>query len=373
MSPIHGPPESRSAPILPSAERMAYPVGMATHHVPFGWDTADLPEGEAMITSYFQTPDGQVRTKLTATEIVHAVKDGVGRIWVDVDSHLSTEWLALAQTLGFHPLSIEDTLSAESRIKLEEYEGYLFIVARDANFNAQTPDPYDFETCNIYLFLGHNYLFSVHSARSRATVTLAERLHAGPEIMDRGVDYLTYAILDTLVDLYFPMLDEIDDFVDALETEIFDPQTSNETLGRIFELKRTLLALRKHHSPMREILATMANRPSQYLQPTTQIYFRDVYDHVVRQVESIETYRDLLTGALEIYFSVVSNRTNEIMKALTVVGTFLLPATWVASIYGMNFEWMPFLHHPLGFWVAMALMLGISAALLGYLRVKHWM
>lgn len=346
---------------------------MSTQPVPFGWKPAELADGEARITTYYQTPDGNVRTNLTPTEIVAAVKSGTGRIWVDVDSHLGNEWLALAETIGFHPLSIEDTLSSESRIKLEEYEGYLFVVARDANFNADTPDPYDFETSNIYLFIGVNFLISVHEARSRATVTLAERLHAGPEIMDRGVDYLTYAILDTLVDLYFPMLDEIDDFVDQLETEIFEKHTANETLGKIFELKRTLAALRRHHAPMREILATMANRPTRYLQAATQIYFRDVYDHVVRQVESIETFRDLLTGALEIYFSVVSNRTNEIMKALTVVGTFLLPATWIASIYGMNFERMPFLHHPLGFWFAMAIMLGISFVLLGYLRLKHWM
>ena len=134
----------------------------------------------------------------------------------------------------------------------------------------------------------------------------------------------------------------------------------------------TLLALRRQQAPLREILATMANRPTPYLAPTTQVYFRDVYDHVVRQVESIETYRDLLSGALEIYFSVISNRMNEIMKALTIVGTLLLPATWIASIYGMNFDRMPFLHHPFGFWIAMILMVGISVVLMVYLKMKHW-
>jgi magnesium transporter len=116
----------------------------------------------------------------------------------------------------------------------------------------------------------------------------------------------------------------------------------------------------------------MANRPTPYLQPTTQVYFRDVYDHVVRQVESIENFRDLLTGALEIHFSVVSNRTNEIMKILAIVGTFLLPATWVASIYGMNFEWMPFLYNRDGFWIAMALQFGVSFGVFSYLKMKHW-
>jgi len=346
---------------------------MSTQPVPFGWKPAQLADEQPRVTSFYKTESGQVKSDLAMADIVRAIQSGRGRIWVDVDSHYSTAWLALAQTLDLHPLTIEDTLSPESRIKLEEYDSYLFVVARDANFNTDTDDPYDFETCNIYFFIGHNYLITVHQRRSRAAETLAERVRVGPEILDRGIDYLAYAVLDGIIDLYFPMLDQIDEFVDQLETGIFEKPASNEALEKIFALKRTLLALRRHQSPMREILATMANRPSQYLAPSTQVYFRDVYDHVVRQVESIETYRDLLSGALEIYFSVVSNRMNEIMKALTVVGTFLLPATWIASIYGMNFERMPFLHHPLGFWIAMAIMLATSLMLMGYLKAKRWM
>ncbi len=345
---------------------------MSKHPQPFGWKPAPLADVQARITTYYRSPEGATRTDLSNAEIVNAVTSGKGRIWVDVDSNYSMVWLALAQTIGFHPLTIEDTLSPESRIKLEEYDGYLFVVSRDTNFNSGTEDPYDFETCNVYLYIGPTYLITVHQRPSRATETVAERLAVGPELMERGVDYLAYAVLDSLIDLYFPMLDEIDDFVDQLEVGIFQTQT-NETLGQIFELKRTLLALRRHHAPMREILATMANRPSPYLSPGVQVYLRDVYDHVVRQVESIETYRDLLTGALEVYFSVISSRMNEIMKALTIVGTFLLPATWIASIYGMNFQWMPFLHHPLGFWIALLIMLLISFVLMTYLKMKRWL
>jgi magnesium transporter len=345
---------------------------MSTQPKPFNWNPAPLEDKEARITSFYRTPDGDTRSNLTPTEIVKAAMSGEGKLWVDVDCQHTVEWLALAQTLAFHPLTIEDTLSPESRLKIEEYEGYLFIVAQDASFNVATEDPYDFETCNIYFFLAKNYLFTVHAQPSRATATLADRLTNGPEIIDRGVDYLAYAVLDTLIDLYFPMLDEIDEFVDVLETAIFEQDHTKETLEQIFDLKRTLLALRKHQAPMREILGTMANRPSVYVQPATQTYLRDVYDHVVRQIESIETYRDLLSGALEIYFSVAANRTNETMKALAVVGTFLLPATWVASIYGMNFEWMPFLHSPNGFWIAMGGMLGVSLLVFLYLKSKRW-
>ena len=346
---------------------------MSTQPVPFGWKPKPVQGKEARITSFYQSPAGDIRSGLTPTEIVKAVLSGEGRLWVDIDRQYTTEWLALAQTIGFHPLTIEDTLSPESRLKLEDYDTYLFLVVRDASFNPDTPDPYDFQSRNLYLYLGSNYLFTVHAETSRTTDTVIERLKAGSEIMDRGVDYLVYAVLDTLVDSYFPMLDEIDDFVDELETDIFEQADPKKTLTCIFDLKRTLLALRRHQAPMREILATMANRPSPYLQPATQIYLRDVYDHVVRQVESIETYRDLLTGALEIYFSVSSSRMNEIMKALTIVGTFLLPATWIASIYGMNFEWMPFLHDPGGFWVALFGMFGVSFVLFWYLKRKRWL
>ena len=346
---------------------------MSTHPAPYGWQPASFPEGESRITSFFKSDSGVVKTDLSQQEIESVIKDGSGRLWVDVDSHYSNEWMEIAHAAAFHPLTIEDTLSPESRIKIEEYDNYLFVVARDASFATDTPDPYDFETSNAYLYIGANYLVTVHERRFRATETLRDRLTAGPELMDRGVDYLAYAVLDALIDLYFPMLDEIDGFVDQLEVGIFEQQASTAALEKIFALKRTLLALRRHHAPMREMLATLANRPTRYLAPATQVYFRDVYDHVVRQVESIETYRDLLSGALEIYFSVVSQRTNEIMKALTVVGTFLLPATWIASIYGMNFQWMPWLHSAYGFWIAMAIMVGTSVLLMAYIKHKRWM
>jgi magnesium transporter len=346
---------------------------MSKEPVPFGWKPVTLADTEPRITSWHQTPTGEVRHNLSVQEIVKTVTSGEGRIWVDVDSQFGTAWLALAETIGFHPLTIEDTLSPNSRVKIEEYEGYLFVVIRDAHFNSGTPDPYDFDTRNIYLFIGKSYLVTVHERPSHATAVLDERLAHGPELFDRGVDYLAYAVLDTLVDSYFPMLDEIDTFADELETDIFAQQKGTEALESIFALKRTLLALRRHHAPMREILSTMANRPTQYLQPATQVYFRDVYDHVVRQVESIETYRDLLTGALEIHFSVISNRTNEIVKALTILGTFLLPATWIASVYGMNFEWMPFLHNHYGFWIVVGAMFGVSAFLFWYLKSKRWL
>jgi len=144
-------------------------------------------------------------------------------------------------------------------------------------------------------------------------------------------------------------------------------------MERIFDLKRALLALRRHLAPMREVTATLANRPSAYLRPETQIYFRDVHDHVVRQVESVETFRDILSGAMDGYLSSVSNRMNEVIKALSVIATIVLPPTLVASVYGMNFAWMPGLHHPWGFWLALLAMVLISGGFILYMWWKRWL
>lgn len=318
------------------------------------------------------TPDQRVRDDLIIDDAIELAQSGSAPVWLHVDSKRATDWPRIAEQFGFHPLAIEDTLSPECRVKLEEYEGYLFVVIRDVYFATDTPDPYDFASTNLYLFLGHNYLVTVQAGESRPANALANRLRIGPELFHRGTDYLGYMLIDTVVDLYFPFLDEIDLLVDQIESAIYEQNGGSETVESIFELKRTLLALRRHEAPLREVTATLSNRPTQYIRPATQLYFRDVYDHVVRQLESVETYRDLLSGAMDLHFSVVSNRMNEVIKALSVIATLVLPPTFVASIYGMNFDWMPFLNAPGGFWYALVLMFGVSAGLMWYLKKKHW-
>jgi magnesium transporter len=160
--------------------------------------------------------------------------------------------------------------------------------------------------------------------------------------------------------------------VDELEDSIFSGG-DGVLVEQIFDLKRALLVLRRQLAPMREVSSTLANRPSSYLRPETQIYLRDVYDHVVRQLESVETYRELVSGALETNLMVISNRMNEVMKALSVIATIVLPPTLLASIYGMNFEYLPGTRSPLGFWVAGVVMGAISLGFLGYVWRKRWL
>lgn len=317
-------------------------------------------------------PAGRIHHSLDPGKIRDVVRDGRGQLWVDIDSQDESAWALLQDVFEFHPLAIEDTRSPDCRIKVEEYESNLFVVVRAIRFATWTPEPYDIEAVNLYVFLGPNYVVTVHAGPSEPVEVVESRLDAGPELMHRGAEHLAYMVIDALVDLYFPLLDEVDDFVEELEDVIF-ADAGHGTLRRTFDLRRVLLALRRHLSPAREVLATLANRPCPYLRPATQLYFRDVYDHVIRQVEAIDMYRELMVSALETNLTSISNRSNEVIKALSVIATVVLPPTLVASVYGMNFRAIPLANHPYGFWIALVAMTAISAAFLIFAFWKRWL
>jgi len=315
---------------------------------------------------------GEFRRGLTRSELEALVRSGEGRVWLDLNSRRDEEWLLLHEVFRLHPLAVEDTRSPGCRVKLEEYEGYLFVVVRELRLAPETPEPYDVDASNLYLFLGPNYVVTVHGEESGAVETMAERVGASADALARGVDYVAYLVLDGVVDLYFPLLDEMAVFVDELEDSIFQRGGAG-VMERVFELKRTLLVLRRHITPAREVMAALANRPNALLKPETQVFFRDIYDHVVRQVELLEGYRDLASSAMEAQLTMMSNHVNEIMKALSVIATIVLPPTLVASIYGMNFDAMPGLGNPAGFWFALAGMVLISLGFLVYMWRKGWL
>lgn len=317
----------------------------------------------------FALEGGELRQWLSEEEIARALADG-RPLWVDIDSGDDDQWGLLEQVFRFHPLAIEDTRSAQGRVKVEEYGDFLFVVVRETQLEGHTPDPYDLHFNNLCLFIGKTCTVSVHAADSAAVCTVVDRLEAGADPLGPGGDHLAYHLLDTVTDGYFPLLDEIDGLVDDLEERVLDGDRS--VLDKVFRMRRMLAQLRRHLAPAREVMATLANRPSQYLRAETQVYFRDVYDHVVRQLESVETYRDLLSGAMETHLSVISNRMNEVIKAISVIGTVVLPPTLIASIYGMNFREIPMANHPLGFWFAIALMTAVSVVFVVYLWWKRW-
>lgn len=319
--------------------------------------------------SYFRADDGTIHRDLTPRELVTVLSgERPGQVWVDIDSSNRHQFALLEKIFRFHPLAIEDTLSRNSRVKLEEYRDYLFMIVRGIRFHDETPDPYDLETFNLYFFLGPNYLVTVHEEPSRSMAAVAERIERSPELLSRGVGRLMHAMMDTAIDAYFPIIDQFDAFVDDLEQRVF--VTFDQTaVHEIFSLKRAILTMRRHLSPQREMFNLLTNRPSALLTPETQIYFRDVYDHVLRLNDALDTYRELLSSTMDSYLTQVSNRLGSTTKALSVVATISVPFVVVSGMWGMNFTHIPLQDAPDGFWLMLVMQLAFG---LGLVALLHW-
>jgi len=333
-------------------------------------ESATPPAERGVPFSAYLGADGTVRQHLQPARLLEAVKEG-GQLWVDIDSNDRAQHALLEKAFGFHHLAIEDTLSPKTRVKLEEYGTYLFLVIRTVRFDQATEDPYDISTVNLYCFLGPHYLVTVHSAPVRATEELRHRLEGSPDLLSRGAEMIAHGVLDYAVDEYLPMVDQVDDLVDQLEERLFEKYDEN-AIKEIFTVKRLVVQLRRHLGPLREVLNVLTNRPHACIAQASQLYFRDVYDHTIRIVESLESVRDLLASVLDTYLTQTSNRMNRVMKQLTVVATISLPLVVIGGAFGMNFDRIPLSHHPLGFFWAIGLMALFAAGLYWFLKTRNW-
>jgi len=323
-------------------------------------------------TSIYRRPDGTLEQDIAPARIREIVQSGEGELWVDIDSTSMHQHALLEKVFEFHPLSIEDTLSPNTRVKLEEYPRYVFVVMAGVRFDEGTPDPFDLETVNLYFFLGKNFLVTVHAVSHKSCGTVRERLVRNPELLGRGAEMTMHNIIDQAVDAYFPLVEQLNSMVDTLEERLFE-QFDEKLIHEIFKAKRAAFAFRRHVGPLREVLNILTNRPCTFIRSETQLYYRDVYDHTIRIMESLDTVRDLLAGVLETYLSQTSNRMNKVMKQLSIVATIALPLIVVGGIYGMNFSQMPWTHHPYGFYGALLTMVAVSAAMLWWLKKNKWL
>ena len=213
---------------------------------------------------------------------------------------------------------------------------------------------------------------TVHAGPSRPVADTVDQLERSAELLGRGVERLMHAIMDAAIDAYFPILDQIDEFTHQVEERVFasfDPRALHD----IFSVKRLVLALRRYLSPQREVFNILSNRPSALITPESQVYFRDIYDHVLRINESLETYRDLLGSTLDAYLTQISNRLGMATKWLTVIATLSLPFVVISGMWGMNFERIPLARTPEGFWLMLALQLAVGVLLLAVLRWRRWL
>jgi magnesium transporter len=289
-------------------------------------------------------------------------------VWVDVSDPTGQDFDELAKEFGFHPLSIEDCRNAHQRPKIEEYEGYYFIVLYEALLN----DEAGLELRELSIFLGKNYLVTVHSQPIRAIET-AERLWRGwSDLAHRGTGLLTYLLIDSIVDDYLPLLDRLSDRIDELEDQIFG-DFHPDTIQQIFRIKKQLLFLRRAVAPLRDVFNSLLRREQPLFSRETTIYFQDVFDHLIRVADAIDTMRDLLGSTMDAYLSVSSNRMNMVMKRLTAISAILMSVTLVAGIYGMNFSYMPELEWRYGYVGALGSMLIIGVALYLFFRRTDWL
>jgi magnesium transporter len=322
--------------------------------------------------SLYRRPDGTLERDLSPARIREIVQVGDGELWVDIDSTNMHQHALLEKVFQFHPLAVEDTLSPDTRVKFEEYDRYVFVVMAGIRFDEGTPEPYDLETFNLYFLLGKNFLVTVRAIPSHSCDTVRDRLLRNPDLLARGAEMIMHNIIDQSVDAYFPLVEQLNNLVDGLEEKLFE-DFDEKLIHEIFKAKRGAFTFRRHIGPLREVLNVLTNRPCAYIRPETQLYYRDVYDHTIRIVESIDTTRDLLSGVLETYLSQTSNRMNKVMKQLSVVATIALPLIVVGGIYGMNFQHLPLTDDPLGFYWALGSMAVISAAMLWWLKTRRWL
>lgn len=294
---------------------------------------------------------------------------GGGRcLWVDLDQATDEQLLWLQTTFGFHPLTIEDVRVFNQRAKVEEYDGYLFITYAIPRLNT-TDEVIDAD--ELHAFLGRNYLVTIHEIPLAGIDTVRQRIlanHAsGPELTP---DFLYYLISDILVDTYFPLVDRLEEDIDSVEDDVVT-QPDRATLTRIFLLKQHLIYMRKTAGPKREVFNALAGTRYALISDRTRYYFRDIYDHLVRVYEVIETSRELLSNALDAYLSVVSNRLNDVMKRLTLIATIFMPLSFVAGVGGINFTDMPFSNTRafVLFWLVIIVSM---ICMLIYFRRKDW-
>ncbi|GFO62603.1 magnesium/cobalt transporter CorA [Geomonas paludis] len=299
-------------------------------------------------------------------------KGAPGVTWVNVEGLSDLEVLRhFGSCYGIHPLVLEDILATDQRPKAADYGEYLYVVLKMIALDEESAE---IKSEQVSLVLGRNYLISFQEGLEGDVFEQVRARLANEKARLRamGPDLLLHALLDVIVDHYFLVLEQLADRIEDIEDELIDNPTT-ATVQAIYGLKRQLLFLHKVFWPLREVVSSLQRRDSQLIQDTTVIYLRDLYDHTVQVLDTLETLREMLSGMLDIYLSSVSNRLNEVMKVLTIIATIFMPLSFIAGWYGMNFKAMPELDWPYGYPAVFVLCLTIAGGMLVYFKKKRWL
>ena len=346
-------------------------------------EKAGLPPGTLVHIGEIRHPDTRIsvinysRDKFekksisSIDELLPYKNDTDSITWVDVEGLSDITLIEeLGRLFNIHLLILEDVLNTHQRPKVEEYDDCIYLVAKAIELGE---GEFSVEYQQISILLYDRFIFTFKERQDELFSAIKERLQNGKgAIRQQGPDYLAYVILDSIVDRYFSIQDTIDDVVDALEEELLNDPL-RETLMKIQRVKRGLIYIRRVVSPQRDMLGVILHTDTPLIQEKTYVYFRDVYDHVLRVSEAVDSYREIMTGLLDIYISSMSNKMNEIMKVLTVFASIFIPLTFLTGIYGMNFENMPELKTKWGYPLLWGIFITIPLLLLVLFKKKKWL
>jgi magnesium transporter len=288
-----------------------------------------------MIRSLFFLPGQPIQKDLPPEKFPELIQSEQGVLWVDFVSEPPETSLPILQDFGFHPLAIDDALQETHVPRLDDWKDYLYIVFNYMDIKKNGAG-WESHVDELDIFLGRNYIVTHHDEPITAIEDTWISCDRDPRTLQEGADHLLYKIADYLISEYMPVVEKIDDAIDQIEDQVFD-RPSPRTLEQLFTIKRVLLAMRRIVLPQREVMNKLARDDFQVVDPKDRIFFRDLYDHLVRLHDLNESLRDLVGGVLDTYLSVINNRMNEIMKTLTVITVLFMPLTFVTGFFGMNF------------------------------------
>jgi magnesium transporter len=325
-------------------------------------------EGPIRVSVMDYSPDTLVEKRISRVGDLAPYCDSPTVTWINVEGLHDVEFLAkLGKLFGFHPLALEDVLNFGQRPKVEDYGKHHFLVLKSLTLRNG-----ELETEQISFFLAGNYVITLQEVPGDSFEAVRERIRRGKgQIRSMGPDYLVYALIDALVDEFFPVLERYGERIEALESEIVLRPTP-QTIQEVHRIKRELLLLRRTAWPEREVINAMQREESDVIRPETQVFLRDCYDHTIQVIDMIETFRDLASGMLDVYLSSASNRLNEVMKVLTIISTIFIPLNFIAGVYGMNFRRIPELAWPFGYPMALGIMAATASGLVMYFKRKGW-
>jgi len=294
-----------------------------------------------------------------------------GTTWINVDGLGKTELITqLGSCLGLHPLVMEDILNTDQRPKVEDFGDYLYVVVKMLSYD---PGKNEIISEQISFVLGKNFVISFQEGEQNDFIPILDRINNNVGYSRKmSADYLLYSMLDVVVDHYFLLLEKLGEEIDDIQDNMIN-RPGSESIAVFHKFKREMISLRKALWPLREVIGFLEREISPLVTPATQVYLRDLYDHTIQVIDTVENIRDTLSGMLDIYMSTINYKMNEIMKVLTIIATIFIPLSFITGVYGMNFVYMPELHWKWGYPAVWGLMIAVTAGMLAYFKKKKWL